>query len=41
MYNFTKDGKPGLGLLMHQGTLQEPSAKIKELAMGYKKRNFD
>ena len=37
MYCFTKDGKPGPGLLMHQGSLQEPSPEIKELAMGYKK----
>ena len=37
MYSFTKDGRPGPGLLMHQGSLQEPSPEIKELAMGYKK----
>ena len=37
MYSFTKDGKPGPGLLMHQGSLQEPTPEIKELAMGYKK----
>ena len=37
MYSFTKDGKPGPGLLMHQGSLQEPCPEIKELAMGYKK----
>ena len=36
MYSFTKDGKPGPDL-MHQGSLQEPSPEIKELAMGYKK----
>ena len=37
MYSFTKDGKPGPSLLVHQGSLQEPCPEIKELAMGYKK----
>lgn len=35
MYNFIADGKPGPGLLLHQGTLHEPSLEMKELAMGY------
>lgn len=37
MYSFREDGKPGLELLLHQGTLQEPSPEMKELAMGYKR----
>jgi hypothetical protein len=37
MYSFTLDGKPGPGMLIHQGSLQEPSPDMKELAMGYKR----